>query len=52
MDAARNVAYMSQTSGWVATAGADRSLTSGYTGSGTAHQNTQPTMVMNKIIKT
>jgi len=39
--------------GWSGGAGGvDRDVSTGFSGSGVAHQNTQPTMIMNKIIKT
>jgi microcystin-dependent protein len=48
MDAARNTAGMDAARN---TGAADRALTTSSTGSGTAHQNTQPTIIINKIIK-
>ena len=48
MDQARNTGNMDTARN---TGAADRSLTTGSAGSGTAHQNTQPTIIATKIIK-
>lgn len=47
-----NVGLATSNYGAFGTSGADRALTTGATGSGTAHNNCQPTRIINKIIKT